>query len=357
MSLTTTRHLHALLKALPTLAPNVELILRPTADGATATIRDDGRPPRIFATDGGEVHELLPADDRELPGAALLTEPDALAAVLAPRLGAIASSRLCAWRPGRRAVIRVELVSGAVHWLKLLDRKTWRRASKAFAAVGETLGEMRLMTPHTLLPELCGYVAAEATGTPLRTLLARDQAPPLTILARALLALPFTATDGTLPSHDFERARTAALQSLEQGVLLKPGLTALAAAIAELPAPTPPRQPGFVHGDLHDKQLFVADGHATLIDLEGMAFGDPRFDLANLVEHVRLRELQQRGTDSGLGDALLARCGATAEDPAMRAFRAVVRARLCGVYALRPRWRQLVDTLQLETLQLMELRP
>ncbi|MCU0863438.1 MAG: aminoglycoside phosphotransferase family protein [Planctomycetes bacterium] len=358
MSLDTTATLHELLRALPALEADTELILRPVAAGATATLRRTGAPPRIFTlTDAGALHELSPALDQDLPGAALLADPTALARHLEPHLGALSTARLCAWRPGRRAVLQLRTADGTEHWLKLLDRKSFRRASAAFAAVGEPLGEMRLQTPHLLLPSSCGYVAAAADGTPLRTLLAGADAPPLTMLARALVALPFTAVHGELPIVDFERVRAASLQGLAQGALLRPELQSLAAAIAELPAPRPPARTGFVHGDLHDKQLFLAEDRATLIDLEGMAVGDPRFDLANLVEHVRLRDLQQHGADSGLAEALLARCGITAEDSAVRAFRALVRARLCGVYALRPRWRELVARLQLEAMQLMELRP
>ena len=56
----------------------------------------------------------------------------------------------------------------------------------------------------------------------------------------------------------------------------------------------------------------------------------------------------------GRAEQLLARCGHADDDRGVRAFRALVRARLCGVYALRPRWHSLVDQLTEESRTLME---
>lgn len=347
--------------ALPPLPADAELILRPGEPSPTATVRAPGAAPRVFAfaatsADDGDasVCEQLPGDDRGLAGAGLLASDAALAARLQPLVGAIASAQLVAWRPGRRAVVRVVAADGTRHWLKLLDRKNWRRARSAFAAVGAALPPLLLQLPTALLDDVHGYLAADAAGTPLRTLLAGDHELPWTTIARSVLALAYTPVVGELPTFDFERARAASLGALQQGGEATPELSALAAAVQHLPAPAPPPALGLVHGDLHDKQLFVAGDRAAAIDLEGMARGDARFDVANLVEHVRLRDLQQHGDDRGRAEQLLARCGHAADDRGVRAFRALVRARLCGVYALRPRWHALVDRLTEESRLLME---
>lgn len=347
--------------ALPPLPADAELILRPGEPSPTATVRAPGAAPRVFAfaatsADDGDaaVCEQLPGDDRGLAGAGLLASDAALAARLQPLVGAIASAQLVAWRPGRRAVVRVVAADGTRHWLKLLDRKNWRRARSAFAAVGTALPPLVLQLPTALLDDVHGYLAADAAGTPLRTLLAGDHELPWTTIARSVLALAYTPVVGELPTFDFERARAASLGALQQGGEATPKLSALAAAVQHLPAPAPPPALGLVHGDLHDKQLFVAGDRAAAIDLEGMARGDARFDVANLVEHVRLRDLQQHGDDRGRAEQLLARCGHAADDRGVRAFRALVRARLCGVYALRPRWHALVDRLAEESRLLME---
>lgn len=343
-----------LLAGLPT-DPGAELILRHDGERATATLRHDGRQPRVFVATDNSPHELLPSTDAGLPGHLLLAEPATLATAIEPHLGPMASARIVAWRPGRRAVVQVALKSGAVAWLKLLDRKTWKRANRVFDAVAEAMPPMRLCLPQHRFPEFCGYLAAAAPGTSLRTLLAQGNAPPLTVLTRSLLALGYTRTHGDLPVIDFASVRAASLGMLTKGAVLRADLDTIAAHLTDLPQPPSLAQPSLVHGDLHDKQLFVDDHGTSLIDLEGLALGDGRFDLANLAEHIRLRDLQQHGCDQGLADAVLARCGMHPEAPATRAFRAVVRARLCGVYALRPRWNELVTRLRSETLTLLEL--
>ena len=330
-----------------------EIILRRSGERATATLRHDGRPPRVFVDTATGPCELLPSTDTDLPGHLVLAAPAALRSLLEPHTGAIAGSQVVAWRPGRRAVVQVQLASGATAWLKLLDRKTWKRAQRAFAAVGDALEPMHLCLPQQLLPEVCGYLAAPARGRSLRTLLAAGEAPPMTLLSRGLLALGYTRVRGELPVVDFLGVRTATLDMLAKGGVQRPDLHELSAAVASMKAPEATTGPGFVHGDLHDKQLFVGEDTTSLIDLEGIATGDSRFDLANLAEHVRLRDLQQHGRDLGLADLLLARCGLHPDAAATRAFRAVVRARLCGVYALRPRWTTLVAQLRSETLQLL----
>lgn len=349
--------LRAQLAGLPPLPADAELILRPNEAGAVATVRREGQAPQVFGLDADGVRELRPEHDTNLPGAALLADPERLAAHLEPRLGPITGSRLVAWRPARRAVLCVQTVSGARVWLKLLDRKTHRRAKAVFAALPATLEPLVLQRPTFVLDDVCGLLAEDAAGVSLRTLLARGEELPWALLARAVLALSYTATDGELPLHDAARSRDAALVALRQGMQLVPELEALLAPVANASLPPAPSRLGFVHGDLHDKQLFLAEGRASLIDLEGMALGDPRCDVANLAEHLRLRELQQYGADRSLAERLLARCGHAADEPGLICLRALVRARLCGVYALRPRWRALVDRLALETRTLLKETP
>lgn len=347
----TTAEYHALLRAMPVPADGVELILRRNDAGITATVRRDGAPPRVFLAADRGVVELLPHEDTALPGAAALGDLEQLQKQLADSVGVIQQARLVAWRPGKRAVLRLSTPHG-VRWLKLLDAKTWRRAERAFAAVGETFAPLQLARPTHLLPKLRAYVAPDAPGTSLRERLAAGESIS-TSLVRAVLALAYTQVVGELPVYDFAKAREAACGALRQATLLRPELAELADRIAALAVP-PAARIGFVHGDLHDKQILLADDRATLIDLEGMAVGDARFDITNLAEHVRLRELQRSTRDSGFADALLARCALAPDEPATRAFRTVVRARLCGVYALRPRWAALVEHLRLETLELLE---
>jgi len=346
--------LAALQRALWPAAPGVELILRPRAEGAIATLRRDDAPPRTFEVLDGVVVERHAGDDENLAGRSLVTDRQALAAVLAPLGRDVLAADLVAWRPGRRAVLRLRTPTGRL-WLKLLDAKTWRRAHAAFAALGEPMAPLHFARPLLLLPELAAYVCADADGTALRHVLAAET--DLTLVSRCVLALGYTPTTGDLPELGFASACAAATAVLRQGMGLRRDLATLATAIVQVPPVQSAERVGFVHGDLHDKQLFCAAGGVTVIDLEGMGRGDTRLDIANLAEHVLLRELQQHGSDSGLADRLLARCGLHPDDAATRAFRAVVRARLCGVYALRPRWSTLVGQLRDGALRLLEQLP
>ncbi|MBL8749753.1 MAG: phosphotransferase [Planctomycetes bacterium] len=355
MVLTTSLRARAerLLADMPSAEPGDEVILRPVACGVEATLRRDGAAPRVFAaTDEGAL-ERHPADDTGLPGASLLTNAAALRALLEPTIGAITATRLVAWRPSRRAVVRIDTAAGHTHWLKLLDERGHRRSKRTFAALGRVLSPMRLAVPKHCFDDHCAHLAANAPGTSLRAMLAAGEAP-ITAIARGAAALAYTEVGDTLPTIDFARARAQAVDLLTKASAMRSDLAELGAAIGRLPEPEPPARRGFVHGDLHDKQMFVANGETCVIDLEGAGVGDSRFDVANLAEHVRLRELQRRDTDSGLGDVVVARCGLLPDAAATRLFRAVVRARLCGVYALRPRWAALVDRLCTETRTLME---
>lgn len=95
-----------------------------------------------------------------------------------------------------------------------------------------------------------------------------------------------------------------------------------------------------VHRDLHDKQLVVApDGGIGFLDLDLATAGEAALDLANLLVHLRLRELQggcSHARAEACRDALL---DGYAPDPAVRArltaYAAVTWLRLAGVYALR----------------------
>jgi Phosphotransferase enzyme family len=116
----------------------------------------------------------------------------------------------------------------------------------------------------------------------------------------------------------------------------------LAERVATLRAPQQTHE-GFVHGDLHDKQLFLAGDAAWLIDLEGCSRGDSNFDLVNLAEHLRLRALQRHGKDDGLCDSFLDRFAISRE--LRMAWGLCIRSRLIGVYAMRPRHAQVVAAL------------
>ena len=339
--------------ALPALALGEELILRPSGQSCTATLRGEGVAPRVFVIHAGVRSALDPAADAGLPGAALIHAADRCQRWVGEVTGPLVGASLVAWRPGRRAVVRLRSEDGRVHWLKLLDQKTYRRAVIAFAAVRNVPSGLRLITPTVLIPAVCGYLAPSADGTPLHHLLDPSQPLLLNEVAQAVSSLAAVETEPGLPESDFQHARDAACGMLAKAASVSVAGATLEAALQRVPAPDHgPR--GFVHGDLHDKQLFLYGTTASLIDLEGMAVGDTRFDAINLVEHLRLRDLQCHGRDLGGADSLLARLGLSHDASDVVAYQAVVRARLSAVYRLRPRWLALADRLYEEALALAQ---
>lgn len=333
---------------------SAELILRGGADDVTATLRVAGAAPRVFAVVDGAMIPQLPQHDTALAGHVLLGDLETAKQALREHVGEVRSLRLVAWRTGRRAVLRAELADGSVVWLKSFDRKGYRRAAAAFAALrGAALG-VRLCLPHAELPALATFVFASAPGVALRDLAVEADGSSLRTVGAALAGLAVGRVVGELPTIDFEACRRASLGMLEKASPVRSDLLDLVPALAHLAAPATPERAGLVHGDLHDKQIFLADDTVSLIDLEGVGFGDPRFDHANLAEHLRLRDLQQHERDSGRAERMLAAIGIAPDADGLREFRAVVRARICAVYALRPRWSRLVDRLHAETRELLQ---
>lgn len=350
---------HSLLAKLatyPGLPADAEVVLHPTETGAIVSVRREGGRPTVLALDSDRACELHPQDDADLPGAHLLADPRQLAAQLEPRLGPIVGAHLVAWHPGRSAVSCVQTLAGPRVWLKLLDRTSHRHAKSALMAVQSTVDPLVLQRPTFVLDDVCGLLSEDAAGVALRTLMARGEELPMALLSRAVLALSYTTTLGELPIHDASRLRDAALVAVCRGSRLVPALEELSAPLAHATLPATLRTT-FVHGNLHDQQLFLARSRVSLIGLDGIALGDPRIDFATLAEHLRLHDLQLHGCDRGLADRFLSRCGHAAHEPELIRLRSLVRARLCGTHALRPRQAALVEQLRVESLAMLQANP
>ena len=236
-------------------------------------------------------------------------------------------------------------------FLKFLDEKSWRRAEVAFAALGSDTRPLRLARPIAMLPELQAYATEAASGESLREHLATGASCNWPLVDASLHSLSKVEASPALPRHDFLTARDAAAKMLRKASMLGKHYQELADALERV-RPPEDEVPGFVHGDLHDKQIFLDRDHSTLIDLEGIGYGDTRFDLVNLAEHVRLRALQHNRPDDQADRQLLDRF--QLEPDLRKRWQLAIRARICAVYALRPRWTALTSQLIEETQQLLE---
>jgi aminoglycoside phosphotransferase (APT) family kinase protein len=96
------------------------------------------------------------------------------------------------------------------------------------------------------------------------------------------------------------------------------------------------------HRDLHDGQLLWDGARLGVLDADTLARAEPALDLANLLVHLELRELQGLLPAAAHRDAEAAVLAAAAPDPGLHArteaYAQATRLRLAAVHAFRPRW-------------------
>jgi aminoglycoside phosphotransferase (APT) family kinase protein len=268
-----------------------------------------------------------------------------------PALAGRPGAELVVHQPGRRAVVR--LAGPPVRWVKLLRPGAVAGVRTAAAVAGAVPG---LTTPRLLrADEATGRtVWTSLAGEPLHLLLGEDAtAAAARRVGAAVRALHDTALPAGLPVHGPQDERRVL-----DGWLARRGWHA-----GPLPAEVPalaervgrrlcaePAEPVLIHRDLHDKQLTVtADGGVGLLDLDTLAVGEAALDLGNLLAHLELRALQGRCTPGQAGDLAAALVDGYRPSAQVRrrlpAYLAASRLRLWCVYAFRPRWRPLLDTL------------
>ena len=286
-------------------------------------------------------------DDAQIPLCVALASGAGVDEWLAPRLDCVTSIRVVAHRPGRRIVLRLEgerSGNTVSVFVKGLRAASWTRAMRVYAGVRAAGLDDVVVTPCGASESLRALVfdgiegeclhRAGCAGTPL------DAAPIGALLRRFACAVPAGAA--WLPSRDLEDERRSALTMLGRGTAFVPELGSLAERVLDWDLPSLGAPRGFVHGDLHDKQIFVHG--PSVIDVDGAAWGSPWVDRANLVEHIRLRVLQ--GAWSRPWAARLQRALAfSSVPPEYLAARRLSRARLAGVYAQRPAYADLARAL------------
>lgn len=152
----------------------------------------------------------------------------------------------------------------------------------------------------------------------------------------------------SLKEHDHaaEVAATSAIieaaaehRVLDQQALdrLRGDVAAVGARLARHPLPA---GPALLHRDLHDKQLMVAGEAVGLLDVDGMAIGDPALDLGNLTAHLRFRVRQgwvADGLAASVSEGILQAYRPDARtESAMELYAALTDLRLEALYAFRP---------------------
>lgn len=228
--------------------------------------------------------------DPHLPALAPVAFEQAAHTLLA-RLGlaASASPTFIGYRPGRRAVLRVQTDDGDI-WLKVV------RPSRVAQIVRAHTAAERAGIP---VPEIHGWssegliVMANARGTPA----ADVEWAPATLLDRVeALREQFGAVRWTAPNRSAARRITwYATRGGDAVARLLPRTRALFERASALVG----RQATVVHGDLHYGQIFLdADGAITsVIDIDTLGVADPAEDAAAFLSHAIVSALLTVGAN------------------------------------------------------------
>lgn len=307
-----------------------------------ALVRPPGEAPRAFDLDpSGGLRSVTPATDRKL------APPDW------DRLGCDADAaqraQLIAYRPGRRAVYKVGGDAGSkLQFVKLFARRAFDSTTATLAALALRPVES-LVWPSTIDQESRALVLPNAGSSSLYALSA-DAPFPMEALAGLLHGWRGHGTELS-GSVDLETYRADALRMVARAARVTPCLRELYEAVERTRCEAS-MAVDLVHGDLHDKQIFVDGSSLRVIDYENARRGDGRIDVFNLAEHLRLRSLQRGDSCSEeQRSALLDAAETRSDDSFAQKATGVIRARLAAVYALRPVWSELSERLGAEAME------
>ncbi len=259
-----------------------------------------------------------------------------------------ARGEIVAYRVGRRATVRTPPPHAA--FVKLLVpskaegvARLWQLAMRA-AAQTPGFPDVPQLTAYD--PTLGALTLAPLAGRSLHDLLRSEPVLASGTLDRLAAALAVFHRSALAD----QVAAAPPPRSLAQWQdLVAPHDAALAATLARVRAATEPVRTadatvGLVHGDLHDRNIFMHNERIGLLDLDGLRLGDPLDDVGNLAAHFVLRALQ-RGDARRAGDAqatawlaAYARCVPSFSLPAACAATARTLIRLACVYRFRSRW-------------------
>ena len=291
---------------------------------------------RWFTVDGHGCHEVLPEQDDSLPLAADL-----------PRLRDSAKVRLLSWRPRRRIVLRLDQGESGLVLKGYRARRSQPAALRHVMAAGLMAGT-RLRVPRFVAHQADreALVLESVAGSPLEPgSLGQER---FFLIGAALRVLQGQPVPQPLTVHDAD-AELAVLDRLggrffRAGAELPVGWSD---ARARLQDHRPPgAAPAVAHRDLHDGQILVTEQALVLLDFDLLCAADTLLDAANLLAHIKLRELQgQRDTTPQAvmqcGRALLEGLDRDTEPDfalRLRFYQATSFLRLALVHRLRPAW-------------------
>ena len=219
--------------------------------------------------------------DPHLPALAAAAFGSAVQTLLS-RLGVadVGEPEMVAYRPGRRAVLRVSSAEGVL-WIKMVRPRHVERivaAHRALRDAGVAAPQIRAWSPTGLL------VIAEANGTPATSAVWTAEGL-IDAVERVRVAIAATTTE--------HRARSAALSRVDwyaaRVISLNPALAERVSALQTALLATPSSGEATIHGDLHFGQLFLNDAGDDItgvIDVDTLGVGDVAEDPAAFLSHA-----------------------------------------------------------------------
>lgn len=213
------------------------------------------------------------------------------------------TSTVLKYKPERRLVTRVDLVTSDGPVRSLLVRYTAGRHAPRLAAVADALRSNGVSTPTPRAQLDDGRVGVDdfIDGVELRTwLIDRDSVADE--LAESLHSFHATPAPTGTPVRTEIHDGTNAVNGLSALSLWDRDLARMAHGLADelvrrRPASAGPS--GLIHGDLHDKNILIDHGRPWFIDLERTAVGSPASDLGRLRAHAISLDLRLPGWSPG----------------------------------------------------------
>lgn len=310
----------------------------PRSDGHLLLDLDAGSGVRVagqWFADRSVAADVAAATPGARPAGRVVLQPEGADRVLTELPGLLRrpGSRLIAHRSERRAVVALD--DGA-RFAKLVDGR--RRAERIRRGLRRVAG-LPIRTPVLAGDDAGPVVTTDALpGRPLTGLFATaNPGPALVAVGEALARLHGCAAPSGSGLHGpaDELAVTEGWEERARAFGLP------LPSVAEMPPPPPVLRPVAIHRDVHDGQFLVSgdpgpDG-VGLLDFDLLAAGDPALDLANLIEHLRLRGRQGVLVDPDA--AIAALLDGYRPDAGVRerlpGYRALTARRLAAVYAFR----------------------
>lgn len=282
----------------------------------------------------GALVQLHPVD-RNLPSLGRVSSPATLGRLLGlasePRL------ELVRYKPGRKALLRVESVEAGVLYAKVYADAAQRRV-----ALARAIADRGVPTPRPALLPADDSLAVQpaARGARLEDLAGPDRESGLRAAADTLARLHAVEPPAyTPPDDDLDRVRTAgqAVAALVPGLAAESGR--LAAEVRSRLGERAGAGAVLLHGDFYDDQVLVGTNGATLLDLDEARRGQPLSDVGTMAAH-----LSADGAEAAR-DAFLEAFGAAERAVAPHEAAALLRLAAGPFRRLEPEWEAAVERL------------